>query len=198
MLPTWSQGLQGWSVIFLHPLVSIIQQQAYSCRCSIKLIYFQPLYHFPVTACKITNITADIPPQKLNVKLSSQSWGWGYCEHRAKTMAIFHIFFSTLAVPERYTCLFQRNWAFSSPEQTGSTWQVSNLLLSCHTATSSQLFAYHFLTWVRVHWSAFKQHRGASIAKRSIHNIAVSCDPANVSHTAEDIALPVVKHILQR
>lgn len=68
MLPTWSQGLQGWSVVFLHPLVSIIQQQAYSCRCSIKLIYFQPLYHFPVTACKITNIST------LTFHHSSSTW----------------------------------------------------------------------------------------------------------------------------
>lgn len=72
------------------------------------------------------------------------------------------------------------------------------LNLLCHTAMSSQTFAHHFLTWVRVHWSAFKQDRGGSIAEWSIHNIAMSRDPANVSHTAKNIALLVVKYILQR
>lgn len=201
MLPTWSQRLQGWSVVFLHPLVSIIQQQAYSCRCSIKLIYFQPLYHFPVTACKITNIST------LTFHHKSFAWSLAVKADAEVTVSTeqkqwqdFIYFFNSgcTDVPERYICTFQRNWAFNSPEQTGYAWQVSNLLSSCHTATSSQLFAHHSLTWVRVHWSAFKQHSGASIAKRSVHNIAVSCDPANVSHAAKDITLLVVKHILQR
>ncbi|KAB1262309.1 hypothetical protein Cadr_000021592 [Camelus dromedarius] len=53
------------------------------------------------------------------------------------------------------------------------------------------------LTGVRVDWGALKKDAGGSIAERPVHHIAVSCDPAYVGHTAEDVAWPVVKHQLQ-
>lgn len=68
---TWTQNPQGRSVIFLHPLLSIIQQQAYRCRSSIKLINFQPLHHFPVTTCKITNWLFTLPALTYCCKLSA-------------------------------------------------------------------------------------------------------------------------------
>lgn len=52
------------------------------------------------------------------------------------------------------------------------------------------------LTSIRVNWGALKKDRGSSIAKGSIHHIAVSCDPTDVSHTAKDISWLVVKHEL--
>lgn len=52
------------------------------------------------------------------------------------------------------------------------------------------------LTWVGVHGRALKEHRGGAVAQRPIHHIAVSRDPANVRHTAEHVALPVVKDVL--
>lgn len=53
------------------------------------------------------------------------------------------------------------------------------------------------LTSIRVNWGALKKDCGSSIAEGSIHHIAVSCDPTDVSHTAKDITWLVVKHELQ-
>lgn len=52
------------------------------------------------------------------------------------------------------------------------------------------------LTSIRINWGALKKDRGSSIAEGSIHHIAVSCDPTDVSHTAKDITWLVVKHEL--
>lgn len=52
------------------------------------------------------------------------------------------------------------------------------------------------LTSIRVNWGALKKDCGSSIAEGSIHHIAVSCDPTDVSHTAKDITWLVVKHEL--
>lgn len=199
---TRSQGLQGGSVIFLHPLVSIIQQQAYRCRCSIKLINFQPLYHFPVTTCKITKRFFICLALTYHHKCSA-----GRLRAKAKAVTavtteqnqwqlLFFPHSGCTDVPECHRHAFQRNGAYLplSPQVTPDGF----LNLLCHTPTSSQTLAHHFLTWVRVHWSAFKQDRGASIAEWSIHNIAMSCDPANIGHTAKNITFLVVKYTLQR
>lgn len=53
------------------------------------------------------------------------------------------------------------------------------------------------LTSIRVNWGALKKDRGSSIAEGSIHHIAVSCDPTDVSHTTKDITWMVVKHELR-
>lgn len=53
------------------------------------------------------------------------------------------------------------------------------------------------VTWVWVNRRALKQDGGGPIAQRAVHNVAVSCYPANVGHTAEHVAILVVKHILE-
>ena len=52
-------------------------------------------------------------------------------------------------------------------------------------------------TWVWVVWNALKQYGGSSIAERSVDNVRVASDPANVSHTGKDVTGSVVKHVLQ-
>lgn len=52
------------------------------------------------------------------------------------------------------------------------------------------------LTWVGVHRCALKQDSGGAVAQRAVHHIAVSCDPADVRHTAKHVAVPVVKDVL--
>lgn len=60
------------------------------------------------------------------------------------------------------------------------------------------LFGFPVLTRVRVNGGALKKDTGCSIAEGPIYHIAVSCDPADVSHTAKDIPRLVVKHKLQK
>ena len=44
---------------------------------------------------------------------------------------------------------------------------------------------------------ALKQYGGSSIAERSVDNVGVASNPANVSHTGKDVTGSVVKHVLQ-
>lgn len=53
-------------------------------------------------------------------------------------------------------------------------------------------------TRIGVNWSALKKDAGCSVAEGPVHHIAVSRDPADISHAAEDVTWPVVKHKLQR
>lgn len=69
--------------------------------------------------------------------------------------------------------------------------------LSPDTSMGSQT-GFTILTSIGVNWGALKKDTGGSIAERPIHHVAVSCNPANVSHTAEDVTWPVVEHKLQR
>lgn len=49
---TSAEGFQGGAVVFLHPLVSVLEQQA-DCRGgSVKLVYLQPLDCLPVPPCQ--------------------------------------------------------------------------------------------------------------------------------------------------
>lgn len=49
---TGAEGFQGGAVVFLHPLVSVLEQQA-DCRGgSVKLVYLQPLDCLPVSPCQ--------------------------------------------------------------------------------------------------------------------------------------------------
>lgn len=115
---TWTQNLQGRSVIFLHPLFSIIQQQAYRRRCSIKLINFQSLHHFPVTTWKITNWLFTLPAltllQALSWKVNSQSWSCYYWEYRAKAMTTFFSYPGFTDAPDCCIHVFQSNGAYLS------------------------------------------------------------------------------------
>lgn len=60
------------------------------------------------------------------------------------------------------------------------------------------LFGFPVLTRIRVNWGALKEDTGCSIAEGPIYHIAVSCDPADVSHTAKDVSWLVVKHKLRK
>lgn len=53
-------------------------------------------------------------------------------------------------------------------------------------------------TSVGVNRGALKKDAGRSIAQRPVHHIAVSRNPADVSHAAKDVPWPVVKHKLQK
>lgn len=60
------------------------------------------------------------------------------------------------------------------------------------------LFGFQVLTRIRVNWGALKKDAGCSIAEGPVYHVAVSCNPADVSHTAEDVPWPVVKHKLHK
>lgn len=66
------------------------------------------------------------------------------------------------------------------------------------TSLPGTLFGFPVLTSIRVNWGALKKDTGCSIAEGSIYHIAVSSDPADIGHTAEDISWLVVKHKLQK
>lgn len=48
---TGAQSFQGGAVVLLHPLVSILQQQADCCGSPVKLVYLQSLDRLPVPSC---------------------------------------------------------------------------------------------------------------------------------------------------
>ena len=48
---TRAQSFQGGAVVLVHPLVSILQQQADCCGGPVKLVYLQSLDHLPVPSC---------------------------------------------------------------------------------------------------------------------------------------------------
>lgn len=51
-------------------------------------------------------------------------------------------------------------------------------------------------TWIRVGGSALVEESGGTVCQGTVHNIGVASDPADVSHTAEDITVSVVEHVL--
>lgn len=48
---TSAQSFQAGAVVLLHPLVSVLQQQADRCGSPVKLVYLQSLDHLPVPSC---------------------------------------------------------------------------------------------------------------------------------------------------
>lgn len=52
-------------------------------------------------------------------------------------------------------------------------------------------------TWVRVNRSALKQNRGSSVGQGSVDGVTVSCDPTDICHTAEHIAVMVAEDVLE-
>lgn len=54
------------------------------------------------------------------------------------------------------------------------------------------------LTRVRIDRSALKKDSGTTIAEGAVDHIGVSRDPADVCHTAKDVPVLVVKHILNK
>ena len=92
----------------------------------------------------------------------------------------------------------------SHKNQSGSFLDVNIYVCTCACVHSCLNLGYCsalpsdlVLTSIRVNWGALKKDCGSSIAEGSIHHIAVSCDPTDVSHTAKDITWLVVKHELQ-
>lgn len=51
-------------------------------------------------------------------------------------------------------------------------------------------------TWVRVNGSALKQDSGSPVGQGPIDTVTVTCNPANICHTAEHIPIMVAEHIL--
>lgn len=49
---TGAEGFQGGAVVLLHPLVSVLEQQANGRRGAVKLVYLQSLDRLPVPACQ--------------------------------------------------------------------------------------------------------------------------------------------------
>lgn len=54
------------------------------------------------------------------------------------------------------------------------------------------------LTRVRMDGSALKQDCGATVAEGAVDHIGVPRDPANVCHTAKDVPVLVVEHVLRK
>lgn len=67
---TWSQCPQRWTVIFLHPVLVILQQQTQSRWSSVELIDPETLDHFPIPAWTHTHRCRHA---HLSLKLSSLS-----------------------------------------------------------------------------------------------------------------------------
>ena len=63
---------------------------------------------------------------------------------------------------------------------------------SSPTDRSSKHIHTRSLTWIRVGWVALKEYSRSSIAKHTIDNIGVACDPAYVSHTGKNVRVWVV------
>ena len=53
-----------------------------------------------------------------------------------------------------------------------------------------------YLTRVRVGRVGLKKDGGSSVTERTIDDVGVASDPANVSHTGIHISRSIVKHIL--
>lgn len=49
---TGAEGFQGGAVVLLHPLVSVLEQQADGRRGAVKLVDLQSLDRLPVPACQ--------------------------------------------------------------------------------------------------------------------------------------------------
>ena len=49
---------------------------------------------------------------------------------------------------------------------------------------------------VRVDWSGLEQERSTSIGERTVHNVAVPCDPPDIRHAAEQLPGLVVEGVL--
>lgn len=80
---TRAQGFEGGAVIFVHPLVTVFQQQAYRCRRPIKLIYLKSLNHLPVPSCaQWNNVFAWVKHTYIystmdwNLNPASRMWQW--------------------------------------------------------------------------------------------------------------------------
>lgn len=54
------------------------------------------------------------------------------------------------------------------------------------------------LTRVRIDRSTLKKDSGTTIAEGAIDHIGVSCDPADVCHTAKDVPVVIVEHVLNK
>lgn len=49
---TRAKSFEGGAVVFVHPLVSVLEQQADGRGSPIKLVYLQSLNHLPVPPCE--------------------------------------------------------------------------------------------------------------------------------------------------
>lgn len=54
-LRTRAKSFEGGAVVFVHPLVSVLEQQAYRCGSPVKLVYLKSLNHLPVPSCEQQN-----------------------------------------------------------------------------------------------------------------------------------------------
>src|SRR6056297_2592924 len=52
-------------------------------------------------------------------------------------------------------------------------------------------------TRVRIGRYTLEYHRRRAIAQRSIDNVAVACDPANIGCTPENLAVTVVEYVVK-
>lgn len=131
---TWTQNPQGRSVIFLHPLLSIIQQQAYRRRCAVELINLQPLHHLPVTTCKSqTGFLPSLPALTRCCKRSAErlTAKAGAVTTVSTQQKPWQLIFPTLDSQMFLGVVHTQSRAMelTSPEQAGHTKQVSKSLL---------------------------------------------------------------------
>lgn len=49
---TRAESFEGGAVVFLHPVVAVLEQQADRCGSPVKLVYLESLNHLPVPSCE--------------------------------------------------------------------------------------------------------------------------------------------------
>lgn len=63
---TRAESFEAGAVVFVHPLVSVLEQQADRCGSPIKLVYLKSLDRLPVPSCEQQNMSKLARPKDMH------------------------------------------------------------------------------------------------------------------------------------